>query len=364
MHALSWRRATVGVALLTLVLSACKYTGFGNASAAGGVSAAVAYLKTQQQADGGFEVAGSPGFETPDALLAIAEGGQTAYFWNQAEALAAVQAVTKNGHSALDYLDDFVDSTTSPITAGQAAKIIVLDVEPLGLDPTAFNPQNDATSKNLVAIMDAGLQPSGSYGTFNATLYAALADSLVHGSVPATTLASIRAAQQSNGGFNFAGDSTGTDLDVDTTSLAIQALAAANVDPNDTTLVKALQFLVDTQQADGSWQSFGESDPNSTSLAIIGLTAAGFDPTVSCWRDTIDPQKAGTAYASPVAWLLSQQVTTGPDAGRIKSPSDGFGINTFPTSQSVEALARGWLPQRFLARRSCEVSSSVNTSGI
>ena len=44
--------------------------------------AAVAWLKTQQQSDGGFELAMFPGFETRDASLAIAEDAQTGTTWS------------------------------------------------------------------------------------------------------------------------------------------------------------------------------------------------------------------------------------------------------------------------------------------
>jgi hypothetical protein len=74
------------------------------------------------------------------------------------------------------------------------------------------------------------------------------------------------------------------------------------------------------------------------------VTAAGFDVTTSCWRDTVAPDLAGTAYVSPDVWLRSQQITSGVDAGRVESPSDSFGVNTFPTSQTVEGLLRSWLP--------------------
>jgi hypothetical protein len=53
----------------------------------------------------------------------------------------------------------------------------------------------------------------------------------------------------------------------------------------------------------------------------------------------------GTAYPSPTAWIRSQQLTSPPaDAGRIASPNDSFGVNTFATSQSVEGLLQSWLP--------------------
>ncbi|HEX7522193.1 MAG TPA: hypothetical protein VF441_09095, partial [Acidimicrobiia bacterium] len=68
---------------------------------------AVAWLDTQQQADGGFEVSGFAGFETPDAVLAIAEQAQAGATWSTSEALAAVQATTNaTGKTPLDALDD------------------------------------------------------------------------------------------------------------------------------------------------------------------------------------------------------------------------------------------------------------------
>lgn len=45
---------------------------------------AVGWIIAQQQSDGGFEMAGFPGFETPDAVLAIAENAQTDTVWSAA----------------------------------------------------------------------------------------------------------------------------------------------------------------------------------------------------------------------------------------------------------------------------------------
>ena len=119
-----------------------------------------------------------------------------------------------------------------------------------------------------------------------------------------------------------------------------------------------------TSRASGAWQSFGSDDPNSTALAIVGITALGYDVESPCWRNTIDPTKAATAYASPTAWLRSQQLTSPPDeAGRIVSPNDGFGLNTFATSQSVEGLLQSWLPIGRVAAQTCALppTPSVDT---
>ena len=310
--------------------------------------AAVAWLKSQQQSDGGFELAMFPGFETRDASLAIAEDAQTGTTWSTTEALDAVGAVhfggTPAGATPLDALDVFAATVT---TAGAAAKTIVLSASPLGLDPAAFDPAGNGSPVNLVALLDAGCSAdTASFGpAFSDTLYGVLAKKLVCGAPPAAALATVRAAQQANGGWNFNGDPTGTDLDIDTTALAVESLVAGGADASDPAVHEALAFLAAQHQASGAWQSFGADDPNSTSLAILAVTATGFDVESSCWRDTADPAATGSAYASPTAWLRSQQLTAPPaDAGRIASPNDTFGVNTFATSQTVEGLLQSWLP--------------------
>ena len=286
---------------------------------------AASFLRANQQPDGGFETAGFPGFETPDAVLAIAEAAQTGPAWSTAQARAAVAATRRDGRTPLDYLDDLAQSTTS---AGQAAKLIVLAVAPLGFDASTFDPQGDGVA-NLVARMDAGANADGSFGppgALNATLYGAVASRLVGRAVPAATRAFVLGAQQADGGWNFAGDPKGTDVDVDTTGLALQALAAAGVDPFDEPVRRAVAFLAANRLPSGGWEAFGAEDPNATALGILGLTAAGRDVR-TCW-------------SAPTASLAARQA---PD-GHVASPNDAFGVNTFATSQAVQALTRRWLP--------------------
>ena len=313
--------------------------------------AAITWLKAQQLPDGGFELAAFPGFETRDAALAIAENAQTGTTWSTSEALAAVGAVKYNGIGAtpLDALDDYAATIT---TAGAAGKTIVLSAAPLGLDPAAFDPAGDGTPTNLVAVMGCDTTTEAA---FNNLLYVALGQDLACGGAQPAILDAIRDAQQDDGGWNFIGDPTGTDVDLDTTALAVEVLVAAGADVTDPMLAHALEFFAANQQANGSWQSFGADDPNSTALAIFGITALGFDVESPCWRDTADPSLAGTGYASPTAWLRSQQLTSPPaDAGRIASPNDSFGVNTFATSQTVEGLLQSWLPVERAAAQNCE----------
>ena len=339
-------RAVIGALCAVLFLGAFRFSGFNDTKSRATASKATTWLDSEQQPDGGFEVAGFPGFETPDAVLAIAENAQTTAKWSTTTARTAVAAVTTNGHSALAALDTL---SRSGLDAGQAAKLVVLDAKPLGFSPTKFDPNGDGGSVNLKALILAGAQPDGSFGAFNATLYAAIALRLLTGSVPANTVTDIRAAQEASGGWDFSGDPTSTNLDIDTTGLAIQALVAANVALNDTDLRAGLKFLALHQRTTGAWQSFGSDDPNSTSVAILAIAASGFDPTVACWRNVVAPGLAGHAYTSPIVWIRSQQQ---PD-GHIASPNDSFGVNTFASSQSIQALRREWVPVKPLARQSC-----------
>lgn len=298
---------TVGAAaLLAASLGACRYTGFQDPTSRTASTSATTWLTAQQKPDGGFELAGFPGFETADAVIAIAEEAQTTDTWDHALALSAVQGVQNGGNDALDALDDYADGT---IDAGAAAKLTVLVALPLGLSPTAFDPQSDG-SKDLIATIDAGLQANGSYGSFGATLMAAIAKKTSGSTVPATTEAFIRAAQKADGSWDYLGDPSGTGSDIDTTAQAINALVAAGATHTDTDLVQALTFLADKQSASGAWQSFGSDDPNSTATATLAVTGAGYDPSAAAGA-TSSPRdaRARAMWLPPAGWLPSKPET-------------------------------------------------------
>ena len=341
------RLAAVGAAtVLASGLAGCRWTGWNDTASRATAADATAWLVDQQQPDGGFEVAGMAGFETPDALIAIAENAQTSSAWDKSLALAAVQATTTNGKSPLDYVDDLAEG---PIGGGTAAKLTVLVALPLGLSPTSFDPQGDG-AVNLIAIMNGAQQPNGSYGTFSDTLFAAIASRANGGSVPASTLSHIRATQKADGSWDYLGDPSGVGYDIDTTALAIQALSSAGLDETDADVSAGLAYLAANQQASGAWQSFGSDDPNSTAMAIMAISGAGFDPAKACWRDRVAPALASQPYVSPLPWLNAQAAGD----GHIASPADAWGVNTFATSQSIQAMRRAWMPvNSLIPRRGC-----------
>jgi hypothetical protein len=317
---------------------------------------AVNYIDSQQisgttPATGSGAWDSDPAFEfvTSEAVLAIGEGAQTGAAWSTSSALTAVQSTTNaQGTSPMPFLDLVAAGSLSP---GKAAKLIVLVAEPLGLDPTSFDPAGNGSPVNLVAAMGSG-NPDGSFGpatAFNQTLFAALAKKLVDGSVPSATTSYIRTKQKpSNGGWAFDADTgTNTDADVDTTSLAIQALIAGGVAPTDPSVQNGLAFTASQQNGDGSWSAFGNVSSESTSRAIIAIASAGYDPNSSCWRDTVRPDIAGSPYGAPDSALVALQGADGSIAG------PGSFSPAFSTAQAVQGLERQWLPIDSAAAQTC-----------
>jgi hypothetical protein len=159
----------------------------------------------------------------------------------------------------------------------------------------------------------------------------------------------FRSLQCTDGGFtsNTTGGA-GCTSDVDATGYAIMALQALG--GQSTAIGKAATWLESKRNGDGSWTSNGGENIDSTGLAVAGLKAAG--------RST----------ATSVAWLRSQQVTTGPTAGAgatrgalkyegkfdaassVKGTSDGLlGITRSSLATLTDASARNDLPLLKLA---------------
>lgn len=318
----------------------------------GAAAAAVSYLAASQLPSGGWDTSDpgdfACGFSTADVALAIAETGQTGTAWSAAEADAAIDAVANSSHSAWDYLDDQAEGLCGgPPSVGKSAQLIVLAAA-AGQDPAAFDPSDDGTPVDLVAILDAGIG-DGSYGSIYTTPLAAFANVALGRTVPVETVGWLLAQQSSNGGFE-----TGLGTDVDSTSLVVAALIAGGVDPQGDVITDALGFLAGLRKADGGFTSFNADDPsnpNSTAVAIIGITAAGWDAEETCWSGA-DP----ATYVSPDQYLRSTQTVDGSWPGF--SPA-------FASAQAVQGLLRSVLPPVVAPAQTCEVGpvDPVDPSG-
>jgi len=259
------------------------------------VEAGAAYIRSAQQADGGY--ASAPG-QTMDAIYALRAAG-----YDPAKE-------TRGGTGPADYLNANAAGAT---TAGSAAKA-ALAAKALGLDPKAVN------GTNLVAAISAGYKAeTGAYADDDFSQSIAMIGLACTGNpVGAKAADTLRGKQVAkDGGWGFSGAS-----DADTTAIAIQALLATGAPKTDAAVVKALGYLKATQGNDGGWGfDPAASNASSTAYAVQALIALGEDPAAASWA------KGG---ATPIDYLLGQQ---NPD-GSFK----GFDP-AYATNQALPALA-------------------------
>jgi hypothetical protein len=243
-------------------------------------------------------------FATTEAVLAIAEAAQTSSTWSTSEALAAVTG-TQNpqGQNPLAFLNLVEGNATTP---GQAAKYLVLVAAPLGQDTTTL------------ASTIGSPNPDGSFASdlhFTDTLFAALAKKLLDGSVPASTVAYIESKQQAAGSWAYNADTTpATEPDIDTTGLAVQALIAGGVAQNDPVIQHALSWIASQQNADGTWSFFGDESAESSSRAVLAVTAA-----TRCSRRPRPSRSSGPTTPSP-RWRTPTAASRGRTCSAPRTP--------------------------------------------
>lgn len=286
---------------------------------------ALSWMAEQQNDDGGwpsFSTASDPG-ATLDNVLAFAAAG-----YNPA-------SVATGSASPLDYLENKAVSYTRNITGvvfpSGTGKLIVA-VAATGGNPRSYGPD----SLNLVSDLQNTLQPTGAYST-TASAASPLNQSLAMlglvaagETVPQEAIDWLIAQQGADGNWN----------DIDTTGVALQALRAAGVAPDDAAIVSAITALRDSQLESGGWEASGSVSTNSTAFAIQGLLAAGVDLTSSEWL------RHGR---SPLGVLASYQKPDGPFAlnWNYAGISDFFNPtadNLYATQQALPALMGHFYP--------------------
>ena len=307
--------------------------------AAADATAALDYLKTQQNADGGFGSGFSPDSalsSTADAVLAIvAAGGDPAAF-------------DKGGNTPLTYL---ASQAPSAAAGGDLAKLI-LAATAAGQNPRQFG------GVDSVAKLEALIGTDGKIGaaadTFFGHCLAVLALKSAERPVPAAAVDLIKAAQQTGGGWAWDG-STATAADTNTTALAVQALAAAGEAPTGKAIAQALSYYQGIQNDDGGWpyqspSSFGTAtDANSTAVTIQAILAAGQDPSGAEWTTATGQ--------TPVAVLEALQNPSGAFAWQATARDD----NLLATVQALPALAGKPFPLATMAAGPAAAPAPVST---
>jgi len=307
------RTGVTFILLLTVCLSLVPVAGAEGTPIANqtAIADALDWLRTQQQADGGFGNAGI----TCDVVLAIASAGQDPAAWKP----------TPGGPSVMDYLAGQTASYAA--TAAQTGKLIVAVVA-AGMDPINFG------GLDLLAHLQTFYDEVAGYGQGATDQAWAILALLAAGQpVPEAGQAILRGYQQENDGWE-AGPGWGTDTN--TTALAVQALIAAGAPAGSDTILAARDHLLDQQNDDGGFpytkpSPWGtDSDADSTAYVIQALMAMGEDPAEEVWtRDGSDPVTA----------LLRFQIESGAFEWQ-----PGFGENLLATAQAVPPLAGKVLP--------------------
>jgi len=306
----------IRVAVLTVALAAIV-VGALPVLAAADLTAALDYLRAQQNADGGFGSGFSPGStlaSTPIVVLAIvAAGGDPAAF-------------DQDGNTPITYMEANAASATS---AGDLSKLILAAIA-VGENPRSLGGVDSVVK--LENLSDAGGRIGGEADTFIGHTLAVLALASAQRPIPAAAVEVITDSQQENGSWAWDG-SAETAGDTNTTAFAVQALVAAGEDPGSEAITDALAYYQGIQNEDGGWpyqnpSDYGTAtDANSTAVTIQALIAAGQDPTGADWT-----QDGG---GTPVAALEALQNPSGALAWQAAVPDD----NLLATVQALPALA-------------------------
>ncbi len=230
-------------------------------------AAALTWIRSQQQPDGGFSggmTAGSDIGTTSEVILAAVAAGEKPTDWRTGD------------HSPLDYLSAQVQSGTVVTNAAALSRIILATVA-VDQDPRNFGGRN--LVQDLLQSHTAGNAQFGD--SLYAHSYALLALANAGEPLPEDALNLLLAPRPKENGWAMLGGTADDSSDTNTTALAIQALVAAGKTDVAHT---ALPYLHQAQNSDGGfpWQKpspYGtDSDANSTAVVLQALNALGEKP--------------------------------------------------------------------------------------
>ncbi|MFP4344579.1 MAG: prenyltransferase/squalene oxidase repeat-containing protein [Anaerolineales bacterium] len=274
------------------------------------LDAALAWLRTQQQPDGGF----TGGFEEGSDLGATTE-----------ILLAAVAAGEEPGRwspSPRAYLAEQVNAGSVTGAAGYAR--LILGAVALGDDPRDFEGHD-----LVAALLEEADEEHGQFGdSLYAHAYALLALHNAGAELPEGAVALLVEAQLEDGSWSLLGEEDVPTGDSNTTALAVQALVAAG---EEEPARAALPYFERIRNDDGGfpWQKpsewGSESDANSTALVAQALRALGEDPG---------------------AWVTERGIGIFPFLQELQDAGSGafewqpgMGSNVLATAQAVQTLA-------------------------
>ena len=255
---------------------------------------ALAWIRSQQQADGSF--AGSGAGATIDAIFAIASMHTQPQIF-----------VSTSGKTSLDYL--YTQVPTYPAGSAAAAGKLLAGVVAAGGNPRSFGGFDLVVSTTVFYSATSGQYGSNVWDQAWAMIGLAAAKQ----TIPATATQHLVQVHSTDGGWGYANfGSFGSDPD--STGLALMALAAGGEPVSSAAVVSGLAYLHDTQNRDGGFGYSGTTNANSTGLALQGLAAYGQTPTRLNWTAS-EPSPSCLTWHTPMDAILKQQSAAGGFAG-------------------------------------------------
>ena len=285
------------------------------------IAAALDYLQTQQQSDGGIRgFSGEPdGPSDPDttarAVLALAANGQQPDAWVSQEGNTLMDFLARQ---AITYTHD-LSGSLFPARAGlllSAVAVAGQDVHNFGgMDlstelTASFHPATGAYSTTAVQDWSSGTASDMSQA------WALLGFSLAGQPAPVTATLYLSSTQASDGSWGFG--------DLDTTALAVTALlASGNVLPGDSMVRDALGYFRANQLPNGGWRPTWDSDPlnaDTTGWIVQALFSAG--ETMQSWA---------SQEGDPLSALMSLHNPDGSIGGTY--------VNAYSTAEALIGLS-------------------------
>ncbi len=287
---------------------------------------ALTWLRGQQKPDGTFGSA----LTTADAVAVIALAGEDP---------ASPRWTT--GKSALAALADQTPELVNSGDAGAIAKALRA-VALAGRNSRSF------AGYDLVAELNKVYDPAtGRYHSGNNFRQALAIEALALAGepVPALAIATLLGDQHSDGGWGW--PVGGTQSDVDTTGLALEALSLVGITRGEPHVQRAIAYLQAVQKAEGGWaMREGKTylvNANSTALALRGLLAMGVNPR----RAPYTRRNGDGTWRDALGALLAFQEPSGAFRWTAQYPGTRF-LSTF---DAIPALVRPWPENSVLSHR-------------
>jgi len=296
-------------------------------------SAALTWLNSQQQPDGGYGSAGA----AVESMLSIGANRHQAAYWRPNGAL--------NGPSLGSYM--FARSAAyvnNPAASGKLAVAVAV---------------SSSWPAGVLKPMSYYSPTTGAYGSSGSAphAWAMLGTVALSQPVPPAAVDYLKNMAQPNGGWEW---SPGWGTDTNSTALAIQALVAAGEPITSTVIVSAVNYLQAAQNSDGGFpydpnSVWGTaSDTNSTAYAVQALQAikqnnlignANFDAFV-------------LTNTKSISFLLGMQL---PDGSFEWQP--GGGSNLPATQQAVPALLGNHYPLKIRNAPIIIITTTASSTG-